>query len=186
MSRIDDGDGPDDTESFLRACAFQGNVRRAVAGKKGRKFFQELEAALLALPEKKLASGVLTRPPRTMMVEGFEVLRFLPDYEPRGEYCALGAVAVKRAIDAGKTKLEALKDLNQVDPDDEDDEFGTYGMGWDKIDEAAAHLKISMPLAFAVVDQNDEGGPHEETPEQRYDRVLSWVRRKLGQVTPCR
>jgi hypothetical protein len=176
MSRIDEGYEPDDTESFLRSCAFTANIRRAEAGKKGKRFFAELEAALLALPDKKLANGALTRPPRTMTVDGFEVLRFFPDWKDCGEYCALGAVAVKRAMDAGKTKLQALKEL--ADEDEEDD----YDMGWDKIEGAAAHLRISMPLAYAIVDENDEGGPHNETPEQRYERVLAWVRRKLCAV----
>lgn len=181
MSRIDDGDGPDDVESFLRACAFQGNVKRAVAGKNGRKFLLELEASLLALPEKKLTAGALTRAPKTIEVGGFEVLRFIPDHTDRGEYCALGAVAVKRAMDKGMTKLEALKDNDQsAFYDEEEEECGS--MGWEKIDEAAFGLKISMPLAYAVVYQNDERGPRDETPEQRYERVLGWVRAQLAKV----
>lgn len=182
MSRIDEcDDGPEDTESFLRMCAWQGNIRRAVAGKKGRAFFVELEAALLALPEKKLTKGALARAPRTIEVNGFEVLRFMPEeLLERGEYCALGAVALKRALDKGIPRAEALKMLD--DTDEFDDEDGGYG--FEKIEEAAAHLKICTPLAYKVVDINDESGPHDETPEQRYVRVLAWVRKKLA-PPPC-
>lgn len=176
MSRIDDWDGPDDTESFLRSCAFTHNIEQALRGKKGRAFFLELEAALLAMPEKRLAAGALTRPPKTIMVEGFEVLRFIPDWKERGEYCALGAVAVKRAMDSGKTKLQALKDLDQSDPYDDEDE----GMGFDKIEGAADNLKISTPLAYGIVDANDERGRGDETPEERYERMLAWVRKQLA------
>lgn len=181
MSRIEEGDGPEDTESFLRMCAFGGNVRRAVAGKKGRAFFQELEAALVALPEKRLTSGALTRAPRTMEVNGFEVLRFIPEeYLGRGEYCALGAVCLKRDLDQGIPRMESLK--RHDDTDGEDDDEGGFS-NFEKIEEAAAGLKISTPLAYAVVEQNDFNGPHDETPEQRYERVLAWVRRKINSTS---
>lgn len=177
MSRIEEGDGPDDTESFLRMCAFDGNVRRAVAGKKGRAFFAELEAALVALPEKRLAKGALTRSPRTIEVNGFEVLRFMPeDQLPRGEYCALGAVLVKRDLDKGVSKIESLRRHDDTDGEDDED----LSPSFEKIEEAAAGVGICTPLAYAVIEQNDFWSPDHETPEQRYARILAWVRKKLA------
>jgi hypothetical protein len=173
MSRIDDCE-PDDNEGFLRACAFDANGKRAILGRRGQKFMRELEAALLELPEKKLAAGVLTRPPATMVVCGFEVLRFDLDFHERGEYCALGAVALKRAMDSGKEKLDALRELNQNDPDDDDDE---YSMGYEKIDEAAYLLGIPTPLAWKIVCANDESAP--DDPAKRWAYMLQWVRSRI-------
>jgi hypothetical protein len=159
MSRIDTNWEPDDQESFLRSCAFQGNVARAVAGKKGRKFFQELEAALLALPEKRLLRGVMANT---------AVHAETPDAVG---VCALGAVALSRAIAEGKEPDAAIAEIAEsFDPDEG---------GWYLIEQGAAALRISMPLAYAVVEENDEGGIGKETPEDRYSRVLAWVRERL-------
>jgi len=173
MSRIGDCE-PDDNESFLRACAFDANGERAILGRKGQRFMRELEAALLALPEKRLTAGALTRPPHTMMVEGFEVLRFDLERGEHGEYCALGAVALKREMDCGKPKLQALRDLNQNDLDDDDDESS---MGYEKIDEAAYLLGIPTPLAWKVACANDECAPSD--PAERWAYMLKWVRARI-------
>ena len=176
MSRIGDCE-PDDNESFLRACAFDANGQRALLGRRGQRFMRELEAALMALPEKRLAAGTLTRPPKTMVVAGFEVLRFDLECHEHGEYCALGAVALKRAIDSGKAKLDALRELNQNDPDDDDDESS---MGYDKIDGAAYLLGIPTPLAWKVVCANDESAPGD--PAERWKYMLRWVRARIRPI----
>jgi hypothetical protein len=54
MSRIMEGDC-DDNASFLRACAFMANQKRALKGKKGRAVLKELEEALVAMPVKRLS-----------------------------------------------------------------------------------------------------------------------------------
>ena len=172
MSRIGDYE-PDDNESFLRACAFDANGQRALLGRRGQRFMRELEAALLSLPEKKLTAGTLTRPPKTMGVAGFEVLRFDQDCKEYGEYCALGAVALKRAMDSGKAKLDALRDLNQNDPDDDDDSF----MGYQQVDEAAYLLGIPTPLAWKIVCANDECAPSD--PAERWEYMLRWARSRI-------
>lgn len=174
MSRVGDWE-PDDNESFLRACAFDANGERAILGRRGQRFMRELEAALLSLPEKKLAAGTLTRPPKTMTVAGFEVLRFYQDSKEYGEYCALGAVALKRAMDSGKDKLTALRDLNQNDDQDDDDDE-SY-MGYEKIDGAAFLLGIPTPLAWKIVCANDECAPSD--PEERWAYMLRWVHARI-------
>lgn len=190
MSRIDDGYEPDDTASFLRSCAFTHNIEQAQKGKKGLKFFKELEAALLALPEKKLISGAMAQvagpPPDYYEVEArrkewdYLGLGYIgPVLEPPGEVCALGAVALKRALDA-KKKARRSKIVAELENDFPEDDTG-----WGLIQNAADHLGISMPLAYAIVDENDEGGAHHETPWQRYDRVLAWVRTKIASFTPA-
>jgi hypothetical protein len=109
-----------------------------------------------------------------MVVAGFEVLRFDMACEERGEYCALGAVALKRAMDAGKDKLHALRDLDQSDPDDDED---GYSMGYEKIDAAAYLLGIPTPLAWKIVCANDERAP--EDPAERWTFMLRWVRARI-------
>lgn len=162
MSRIDDYE-PDDTASFLRMCSFTHNIEQAVKGKRGLKFFQELEAALVALPEKWLASGVMADADENSVPLGT-----VP--EPTGEVCALGAVAVARMVAAGIPREEALKKLVQ--------KFDPSEQNWELQKMAAAELKISHPLAYAVIYRNDECSAKDG--HQRYEKVLSWVRSKLS------
>ena len=168
MSRISDGYEPDDTASFLRSCAFSHNVDQALKGKKGQKFLRELEAALIALPQKRLIAGVLAR----SKVEGAKFC---------GDVCALGAVALKRAVDAGTPREIALQELALFAGTGDEEEDGYSA--WQMIEESSHLLKISMPLGYNVVDFNDEGGPGGfETPEHRYDRVLRWAQTRLQVV----
>lgn len=162
MSRIEEYE-PDDTASFLRCCAFSGNVRRAVAGKKGRKFLLELEAALLALPEKRLSKGAMAA-----AREDFETYPPKPPVAT-GEVCALGAVAVARALAAGKDRMKVLQGLSE--------KFDPEESGWELTKMAAKELDICHPLAWAVVYRNDECSA--QTDEERYEKVLEWVRAKL-------
>jgi hypothetical protein len=163
MSRISDYD-PYDIAGFLRSCAFSHNIDQALAGKKGKAFLKELEEALLALPEKRLAYGSLAEtedednlPPGTVP-------------EPTGEVCALGAVYLMRAAKKGVSKEEALKEMvRKFDPSESD---------WELQKQTARELKISHPLAYIVIYQNDESPTR--NPEERYQMVLKWVREELA------
>jgi len=164
MSRINEDYEPDCIEDELRMWAFQGNIKRAVAGKKGQKFLREMEAALLALPVKRLTKGALADAHEHSFPNR---LGYVP--EATGDVCALGAVAAARAVAAGKDRKGALQELAE--------KFDPSEQGWVLTDEAAHHLKISHPLAYAVVEKNDECSA--KTPEERYERVLAWVQAKL-------
>lgn len=72
----------DDCENL---SLYRGNVDRAIAGKRGQKFFRELVAALDALPEKRLIEGALE--------------------EEEGDVCALGALRKAKSV-----PLEPLRD----------------------------------------------------------------------------
>lgn len=160
MSRISEGEC-DDTASFLRSCAFGHNIQQALRGKKGKKFLIELEAALLALPEKRLAKGVMS------------AANEHPDSKrnSKNDVCALGAVALKRAMTAGKAREEALKELaDKFDPEESE---------WKTQKQAAQEVGISHPLAYAIIYRNDEYC-HSDTPEKRYSRVLEWVQAKIA------
>lgn len=153
MSRIETWE-PDSVEDELRGWAFQANCERAVKGKKGQAFLQELEAALIAMPEKKL------------------VPRFQNEL---GYVCPLSAVYLKRKIAEGKTRDQALDELERSIPPD--------GYGWDATVAASEALKIVKPLAYQVMYVNDEDC-YGATPEERYSRVLAWVRSELKVVAP--
>lgn len=73
-----------------------------------------------------------------------------------GEVCALGAVGVRRG-----------KPMEHINPEE--------------YEQVASEFGISMPLAREVEYENDEGGPHNETPEQRWDRMLRWAKAHLKQ-----
>ena len=164
MSRIDTDWQPDSVEDELRSWAFSGNIKRAIAGKKGQKFLRELEAALLAMPAKRLVSGVLVHTKET---------------PADGDVCALGSVAVARQMASGMTRTAAMekvaKDFDGVNEEN-------YS-GWEIQQETAALLKICHPLAYAVIDRNDECSA--STPEERYWKVLSWVQKKLAGQPEC-
>ncbi len=73
--------------------------------------------------------------------------------------CAIGAVGKRRGID-----------MTKIDPDDYDSVAGKFG--------------IATAMAQEIVWFNDEGGPWKETPEQRFDRVRSWVASQIKIAEP--
>lgn len=155
MSRYDcdgDGDGPE----YNNAWELQEQAGlNALRGKRGQAVLKELEAALLALPEKKLLNGKLSS---------------------NGGVCAIGALALKRRMDAGEARDAALRWMEeQVDPED------CEGWGEQTTAFAKQHLKIVKVLAYKISFENDEGRGeynhgHRETEEERFERVLKWVR----------
>ena len=72
------------------------------------------------------------------------------DLENCGQVCALGALGVRRKLD-----------MTELDPGEPDD--------------VAAAFKIARPLACETVYENDESGPHNETPPERWIRMRAWV-----------
>jgi hypothetical protein len=152
MSRVyawDDEPYPNASELFQRS------VDNAMKGKSGQALLREIEAALLAMPEKKLiADGVC---------DG-------------GEVCLLGSVAVARAVAAGKTREEALADLERGA-----NEAGQYQDDGNTFKFLKRVLGIKQHcLAWQLVFQNDEC--YATTSEQRYERMLAWVREMIVRV----
>lgn len=173
MSRIDEGDICD-TADFLAACALEHNMKQALNGRKGQKFLRELEAELVAMPEKRLWRGVLVHPPEPVGV-GFKI---------DGEACALGVVAVARAMAKGCTRDQAFQDVSKIVPKEWVENNDDPPSGWQQIKRAAKALGISTSLAYAIVYENDElshGFP--DTPDGRYEGMLHWVRSKIIKET---
>lgn len=75
-----------------------------------------------------------------------------------GCVCALGAVGKARSMD-----------MDKLDPYDIDTVAGAFGL----VD----------ALAREIVYVNDEDGPRKETDEQRYSRVLRWIKSQIIQTS---
>lgn len=138
---------------------WQGNCQRSLKGRAGQAALRELEAALLALPDKRLIEGELA--------------------DDEGSVCAIGALAKHEGRLTEELRAEGEYDMEDVGVD------------------------LGMPrlVAWKVVEMNDiqfagtdlvfgEGPyrwPGEQpyfyvpiTPEQRYERMLAWVREQLS------
>lgn len=148
---------------------WQANCRRSLRGRKGQAALRRLEAALVAMPEKSLRQGKLVA--------------------HDGSVCAIGALA--RA--EGK-----LPEPEPITGDWEDDDVD------DTAEWATDNLGVPKLVAWKVVEQNDihldtvwerhhgPVAPHHAsyqggiahirpmTPEERYDKMLAWVRSQLS------
>jgi hypothetical protein len=76
------------------------------------------------------------------------------DLEKDGAVCAIGAVGKARGID-----------MKGLDPEDRDTVAKVFG--------------IAPALAAEIVYMNDEATWHLETPEQRFERMRSWIEEQL-------
>jgi hypothetical protein len=150
MARIaysDDEDFPGQFELW------QANCRRSLAGKHGQWALRELEAALVALPAKRLISGAIACD---------------------GEVCAVGALIVALKTREGAARDEVLKSLErQPSEDDWDDEFDEG-----ETEDAAVQLGVPRLVAWKFVALNDLT-LEIATPEERYEKVLAFVRSKI-------
>jgi hypothetical protein len=77
--------------------------------------------------------------------------------EPTGAVCALGALGKAREID-----------MAPLDPEDPETVAGVFN--------------IASALSREVVWVNDEMGRHDETPEQRFERVRRWAVRQIAKT----
>lgn len=144
MSRIDGDYDINSTEALLAAGRWERNSETTVKSKRGQQALREIEAALLALPTKRLAYETFHR----------------VDDAGELECCVLGALAHHKGV-------EAREDLN--DPD--------YGFADEAASWAVENLGLTFTLAWNLIYENDEALVF--TPEQRYERVLSWVQKRI-------
>lgn len=141
---------------------WDANCRRSIKGHVGQRELRELEAALLALPEKRLIRGSLT--------------------DDDGGVCAIACYAKYKGVD-----------LSTFDPEDESDEVGiAAGMprlvAWKVVALNDIELDTVWEVAHGPIERGHgqyKGGVpliREMTPEERYERVLAWVRRSTGKT----
>jgi hypothetical protein len=141
---------------------WDANVRRSLKGKAGQKALRELRDALLALPEKRLIANLLT--------------------DDRGDVCAVGAYAKAKGLD-----------ISKFDREDESDDVGVAAgmprlVAWSVVAQNDIHNDVVWEVAYGPERRYHgayKGGValiRDMTPEERYERVLAWVRTQLGET----
>jgi hypothetical protein len=152
---------------------WQANCRRSLQGKAGQAALRELEAALLAMPEKRLIANKMI--------------------DADGDVCAIGALAKHKGRDLIAETKAQLADIG-IDRFDDDEIDGDGEM-----EEIGMELGMPRLVAWKVVCKNDvEIDGHYETlpgparwhgdrpqmyvpvtPEVRYQKMLAWVQRQI-------
>lgn len=172
MSRWRSGGGDYSDYWQLDAGRWEVNLARVATSKRGKVMLRELEAALLALPEKKLLEG--------MVADG------------DGHFCSVGALVAYQKVKKGESdwlkesidlKLEynpewylhpmhdGTERVVRLDPED--------GSLSSTAEMATSRTPITWTLAWLLAEQNDIDFGH-CTEEERYEKVLAWVREKLA------
>lgn len=155
----------DEEEAPGQFALWQANCNRSLQGKKGQVALRELEAALLALPEKRLIADKMV--------------------DADGEVCAIGALAKHKGrdllaephlgpddefdgegemeeigVELGMPRLVAWKVVCKNDVDFSDSELVVF--------EGPYRWPAERPNAYVPI-----------TPERRYQKMLAWVQRQL-------
>lgn len=138
---------------------WDANVKRSIRGKRGQAALREFEAALLAMPEKRLIRDLLTN--------------------EDGEVCAIGCYARHKGLDLSKFDPE----------DESDEVGVAAGMPQLVAWSIVALNDITLDVVWEVADGPAQRGHgvykggipliRDMTPEERYAKVLAWVQEKL-------
>jgi hypothetical protein len=168
MSRISYSEEEDYPGQF---SLWQGNCQRSLKGKAGQAALRELEAALLALPDKRLIAGKVI--------------------DAEGEVCAIGALAKHKGRDL--LSEPNMYDDGEFEGDGEMEEIGMeLGMprlvAWKVVSKndieidgkyetlpGPARWYGDRPQVYVPV-----------TPEQRYEQMLRWIRAQLTVENSCK
>jgi hypothetical protein len=135
---------------------WQANCSRSLRGARGQAALRELEAALLALPEKRLIAGELQN--------------------AEGEVCAVGALKKYRGIT--ETNADPNRDMEEVGVELEMPRLVAWKVVYLNDIEIDGHYEI---LEGAVQSRYENVLRQfvPPTPEDRYKRVLAWVQGQL-------
>lgn len=163
-----------DTEDFLRMCGWNANVRRCIAGRAGQAFMWELYLALEALPVRRLIQHAL---------------------EADGSYCSLGAVARYRGMEIPAELRGSVEEEEEYELEEKYAAMGgLFGIKdmlarevmWRNDDDDDVHYAEGPPKATRHYPNGPwckHGEPRrEETPEERWQRIRSWVVSKLRNI----
>lgn len=145
----------EDEDFNNQALLWEANQERCIRGRKGQAALYELEAALLALPEKRLITDELEN--------------------AAGDVCAIGALARFKGKDNPRVVYDSGQPTlanGEILPDEVEE--ATL--------DTARELGVPRLVALAVVRENDDDNyyPIATTPEQRYEKVLGWTREALS------
>jgi hypothetical protein len=170
------------------------NTERALKGRRGQRDLRDLETALLELPEKRLIAGSIALNGQVCAVAALAVHRLMQDGTPREQAlaeietpiewcqcrhrerehgpdgCTRCAEFVVKAKEEGWRWQPTLCSAFDPDPDhDADEGHDTATLG--------VRVGMTYALAWRIAYLNDESFP-DCTPEERYERVLAWVRKR--------
>ena len=145
----------DEEDYNNQALLWEANLERSLKGRKGQAALRELEAALLALPDKRLIANQTV--------------------DDGGSVCAIAALAQHRGY---KGDLSLPK---EPDYDKDDFEYWDEYEYQEAVEAAmlkiAADLGVPRMVASAIIYENDD--TYISTPEQRYTKMLRWTQRHL-------
>jgi len=137
---------------------WNASVNRHLGGAKGQQALRDLRAALLALPEPRLIEGRLA--------------------DERGCVCTVGALALHRRTTAGEPREKVLSDLaSLIKPDERWNEIDAYESE-ERTIQCGRDIGLKMTMAVTLAARNDDIS-RDETPEQRFERVLAWVNERI-------
>jgi hypothetical protein len=158
MSRFD---GAWDESGDLPGIFWEIDLQRALTSGRGQRILREIEAALLTMPEHKLIADEI--------VELGEWDEEVDRQIPTGAVCAVGAYAVYRATQGGKTREQALLDLAK--------DWGGERDCW-QTEQLGRRVGLARTVAWELACVNDETFGH-LTPDGRHAAVLAWVRDRI-------
>jgi hypothetical protein len=131
-----------------------GAVDRATYSRRGQQALRDLEQALLAIPDKRLAYEHIAH---------------------EGQVCAVGAYLAWQQQQAAPDKDRAaiVKEL-EAEHYDEDE-----SLRWTA--RAGQEAGLAWSLAWDIASTNDYHFGRAHTPEQRWEDMLAWVRKRIRQ-----
>jgi hypothetical protein len=165
----------EDMDDPLALGRWRAQVASSTRGKRGQKLLRDMLAALDAMPEKRLVSGVLeisseidernAQKWAELFKDPAAADRYRECYVAtrpasfkEGDVCALGALGRVRGLD-----------MTGLDPEQPEG--------------VAAAFDVAEPLAREIVYMNDEGTYRSETPEERWTRMRAWVESQIIKST---
>ena len=149
MSRFGECDDWDN-ETILAAGRWTARFNAVLRGKPAQPFFRELEAALLAMSDKRLIEGALVRD---------------------GQVCALGQLLAHRKEQSGMSRKQALAAIER--------EFPWGDSELDIATDAARITGMSVTFGELIQWMNDEDAGSGLTPERRWQAMLDWTQAQI-------
>jgi hypothetical protein len=170
----DDGDWGDSPRAILDQGRWEHNIPLSIKGKRGQAALRFLESALIAMPEKRLVSGWLATPDGECCTVGLYVA---------AKEAAKREIPLRQAAQtiALETYPEEFTGLVRVAPGKYADDYGILAedeSGQETTIDAGKAAGLTGTLTWVLGDLNDCSYGH-LSPEQRYEKVLKWVRAEL-------
>lgn len=136
-------------------------------------YIDDLDQSELAMWRGMVASSIRGKRGQALLKELKRALLALPEkklcadvFAADGQVCALGSVELRRKLKGGTDRATAMKEIEAEWPNYSE---GIHG-------KASEDFNIAECLAQEIMYINDEWGPYQCTPEQRYETVLKWVK----------